>query len=301
MFLLYHKGEMKDRLCDLSIITKNSQEEPCNENGENADCGELEMHVVVFEGEDIMDEVFKEAQSMHKKIAHLRMEVKRLGKQNTRFLTSVRRISSIKRDSNAIARNIKAEGEKLYVKLQQMETQCKELEEKHGVHSALARIVRNQYNSITSTFHGAMSDYNEAEMEQRENCKIRIQRQTEIMGKEVTGDQIEEMIETGKWNVFSDNLVTDERAFRSALNEIENRHKELLELESRIRDIRELFFQLALMVEQQGAMVDNIEANVCETKEYIAKATVEIKKAVKYKKKNPCRQLFCCCFPCCNK
>lgn len=292
---------MKDRLCDLNSVTsKNSQEEPCVENGENIDNGELQQHAVVFEGEDIMDEVFKEAQNMHRKIAHLRTEVKRLGKQNTRFLTSVRRISSIKRDSNAIARNIKAEGEKLYARLQQMAAQCKELEEKHGAHSAVARMVRSQYNSLTSAFHGAMSEYNEAEMAQRENCKIRIQRQTEIMGKEVTGDQIEEMIETGKWNVFSDDLVTDERTFRSALNEIEDRHKELLELESRIRDIHELFFQLALLVEQQGAMVDNIEANVCATEEFIGKATVEIKKAVKYKKKNPCRQLFCCCFPCCN-
>lgn len=292
---------MKDRLCDLnSIAAKNTQEEPPVENKENTENGELELHTVVFEGEDVMDDVFKEAQSMHKKIAHLRQEVKRLGKQNTRFLTSVRRISSIKRDSNAIARNIKAEGEKLYARLQQMEAQCKELEEKHGTQSALVRMMRSQYNSLTSAFHGAMSEYNEAEMAQRENCKIRIQRQTEIMGKEVTGDQIEEMIETGKWNVFSDDLVTDERTFRSALSEIENRHKELLELESRIRDIHDLFFQLALLVEQQGAMVDNIEANVCATEEFIGKATVEIKKAVKYKKKNPCRQFFCCCFPCCN-
>lgn len=290
---------MKDRLCDLNnVASKNSQVEPDEENVDN---GELEQHAVVFEGEDIMDDMFKEAQAMHKKIAHLRMEVKRLGKQNTRFLTSVRRISSIKRDSNAIARNIKAEGEKLYARLQQMEAQCKELDEKHGACSVLARMVRSQYNSLTNAFHSAMSEYNEAEMAQRENCKIRIQRQTEIMGKQVTGDQIEEMIETGKWNVFSDDLVTDERTFRSALSEIENRHKELLELESRIRDIHELFFQLALLVEQQGAMVDNIEANVCATEEFIGKATVEIKKAVKYKKQNPCRQLFCCCFPCCNK
>ncbi|TSO25164.1 Syntaxin-11 [Bagarius yarrelli] len=292
---------MKDRLGDLnSVLSKITREEPLDENCDNTENGELEQHAVVFEGEDIIDDVFNEAQSMHKKIAYLRLEVKRLGKQNTRFLTSVRRISSIKRDSNAIARSIKTEGERLYARLQQMEARCKELEEKHGVHSALVRMARCQYNSLTSAFHCAMSEYNEAEMVQRENCKIRIQRQTEIMGKEVTGDQIEEMIETGKWNVFSDDLVTDERAFRSALNEIENRHKELLELESRIRDIHELFFHLALLVEQQGAMVNNIEANVCATQEFIGKATVEIKKAVKYKKKNPCRQLFCCCFPCCN-
>ncbi|XP_066536478.1 syntaxin-11a [Hoplias malabaricus] len=294
---------MKDRLCDLGAVKSQlSQEEQLPvENGGTVDNGELEEHVVVFEGEDHMEDIFREAQSMHKKIAHLRMEVKKLGKQNARFITSVRRISSIKRDSNAIARNIKAEAEKIYARLQQMDAHCKELDEKYGAHSALARMVRSQYISLTSNFHEAMSEYNEAEMAQKENCKLRIQRQAEIMGKEVTGDQIEEMIETGKWNVFSDDLVTDGRTHRLALSEIENRHKELLELESRIKDIHDLFFQLALLVEQQGAMVDNIEANVCATQEYVERGKAEIKKAVKYKKKNPCKQLFCCCFPCCNK
>lgn len=162
-------------------------------------------------------------------------------------------------------------------------------------------MIRGQFVSITGAFHEAMNEYNAAEMAQRDNCMTRIQRQAEIVGKEVTENQIEEMIETGKWNVFSDDLLTDGRTARSALTEIENRHKELLELESRIRDIRELFFQLALLVEEQGPMVDNIEANVYATQDYMAKATTQIKKAVKYKKKNPCRQIFCCCFPCCNK
>ncbi|XP_016401008.1 syntaxin-11-like [Sinocyclocheilus rhinocerous] len=293
---------MRDRLVELGgVPTKDHREEDQVDSGEDVDSGEFEQHAVVFEGEDIMEGTFREVQSVQKEIAQLRMEVKRLGKQNTRFLTSVRRISSIKRDSNTIARNIKTKGENLYARIQKMDALCKDLEEKHGAHSALARMVRGQFVSITGSFHEAMNEYNSAEMAQRDNCKSRIQRQVKIMGKEVTGDQIEEMIETGKWNVFSDDLLTDGRTARSALTEIENRHKELLELESRIRDIHDLFFQLALLVEEQGPMVDNIEANVYATQDFVAKATTQIKKAVKYKKKNPCRQLFCCCFPCCNK
>lgn len=295
---------MRDRLVELGgVATKiiKEEEEDQVENGYDVDNDEFEQHAMVFEGEDIMEDTFKEAQSIQKEIGQLRMEVKRLGKQNTRFLTSVRRISSIKRDSNTIARSIKTKGESLYARIQKLDGHCKELEEKHGAHSALVRMIRGQFVSITGAFHEAMNEYNAAEMAQRDNCMTRIQRQAEIMGKEVTGDQIEEMIETGKWNVFSDDLLTDGRTARSALTEIENRHKELLELESRIRDIRELFFQLALLVEEQGPMVDNIEANVYATQDYVAKATTQIKKAVKYKKKNPCRQIFCCCFPCCNK
>ncbi|KAM4624970.1 syntaxin-11a [Polymixia lowei] len=293
---------MKDRLSDLQgvtpvpVYTESSPEEyPSNEFE-----GDLEQHAIVFGGEDVMASIFKEAQSMRKEIALLRMDVKRLGKQNMRFLTSVRRISSIKRDANALGRDIKARGDAIYARLETLGKRSKELEDEFGPCAALVRMVRSQYVSLTGTFHDAMSEYNEAEMAQKENCKTRIQRQAEIMGKEVTREQIDEMIESGKWNMFSGNLLADGKTARSALTEIENRHKELLELESRIRDIHDLFFQMALLVEEQGYMVENIEANVCSTQDYVAKAGAQIKKAVKYKKSHPCRRFFCCCFPCCK-
>ncbi|XP_029972803.1 syntaxin-11a [Salarias fasciatus] len=296
---------MKDRLSELqTLVSKPAEDErraPESNGHSAADDGvHLEQHAVVFQGEDEMDDIYKEGHAMRKEMLLLKMDVKRLGKQNTRFLTSVRRISSIKRDSNALGRDIKARGEAIYARLEKLGKRSKRLDEEHGPASALARMVRSQYISLTAAFHEAMSEYNEAEMVQRENCKTRIQRQAEIMGKEVTREQIDEMIETGKWNVFSDSLLIEGRTARSALNEIENRHKELLELEGRIRDIHELFFQMALLVEEQGCMLDNIEANVYATQDYVAQAEIQIKKAVRYHKNNPCKKLFCCCFPCCN-
>lgn len=296
---------MRDRLCELQTLTPKPAEEERRlaENHDPNDAEDeeqVEQHAIVFEGEDMMDGIYKEAQAMRKEMLLLKMDVKRLGKQNTRFLTSVRRISSIKRDSNALGRDIKARGEAIYARLEKLGRQSKQQEEEHGATSAVARMVRSQYVSLTKAFHDAMSEYNDAEMMQRENCKTRIQRQAEIMGKDVTREQIDEMIETGKWNVFSDNLLLDGKHAKSALNEIENRHRELLELENRIRDIHELFFQMATLVEEQGCMLDNIESNVSATQDYVFKASAQIKKAVKYKKNNPCKKLFCCCFPCCN-
>ncbi|KAM6969092.1 syntaxin-11a [Tautogolabrus adspersus] len=294
---------MRDRLGELLSSKAAGEECRPQESQEPTHYDEeehLEQQFIVFEGEDEMDSTFKEAQALRKEMLLLRMDVKRLGKQNTRFLTSVRRFSSIKRDSNALGRDIKARGEAIYHRLQKLGKLSKELEEERGPTAAVTRMVRSQYTSLTTAFHNAMSEYNEAEMVQRENCKTRIQRQAEIMGKEVSRDQIDEMIETGKWNVFSDNLLLEGRTARSALNEIENRHKELLELEGRIRDIHDLFSQMALLVEEQGCMLDNIETNVGATQDYVAKATAQIKKAVKYKKSNPCKKLFCCCFPCCR-
>lgn len=274
-------------------------EESAGSSGEE-DEQHLEHQAILFEGEEVIDDLHREVHALRKEMLLLKMDVKRLSKQNTRFLTSVRRISSIKRDSNALGRDIKNRAKAIYARLEKMGKLSKELQEDQGPASAVARMVRSQYVSLTAAFHGAISEYNEAEMMQRENCKTRIQRQAEIMGKEVSREQIDEMIETGKWNVFSDNVLLEGRSARSALNEIESRHKELLELEARIREIHELFFHMAQLVEEQGCMLDNIEANVCTTKDYVEKATVQITKAVRYKKSNPCKKLFCCCFPCCR-
>lgn len=271
-------------------------EESCGEEDEE----HLEHQAVVFEGDEVIDNLYREVHALRKEMQLLKLDVRRLNKQNTRFLTSVRRISSIKRDSNALGRDIKNRGKAIYARLEKMGKQSKELQEDQGPASAVTRMVRSQYVSLTAAFHSAISEYNEAEMKQRENCKTRIQRQAEIMGKEVSREQIDEMIETGKWNVFSDNVLLEGRSARSALNEIESRHKELLELEGRIREIHELFFQMAQLVEEQGSMLDNIEANVCATEDYVVKATAQITKAVRYKKSNPCKKLFCCCFPCCH-
>ncbi|KAK1170811.1 syntaxin-11 [Acipenser oxyrinchus oxyrinchus] len=289
---------MKDRLNDLLEFSKNpSQQKSPVEVDDNV---QLVQEAIVFDEDHIMEEVYKEVQAVRRENEMLRVDIKRLGKQNTRFLTSMRRISSIKRDSSAIARDIKTRGEGIYKRLQKMEAFNKDMEAKYGVNSALSRIVRAQHLSLSHGFRDAMFEYNEAEMLQRENCKTRIQRQLEIMGKDISGEQIEDMIENGKWDVFSGNLLTDGKAARSALNEIENRHKELLELESRIRDVHDLFLQMALLVEEQGDMLDNIETNVLETENYVGEARLQIKKAVEYKRNNPCKKLFCCCFPCCQ-
>nr|XP_015824993.2 syntaxin-11a [Nothobranchius furzeri] len=289
---------MKDRLSELKTVTPEPAEEEHNTVFEDEEGAE--SLAIVFQGEDVMDGIYKDAQMMRKELQLLKIDVKRLAKQNTRFLTSVRRFSSIKRDSNALGRDIKARGEAIYAQLEKLGKLSKKLGEEHGFTSALSRMVRSQYTSLTRAFHEAMSEYNEAEMIQRENCKTRIQRQAEIMGKEVTREQLDEMIESGKWNVFSDNLLLEGRTTRSALSEIESRHKELLELEGRIRDIHELFSQMAQLVEEQGCMLDNIEANVCSTQDYVAKATVQITQAKEYSENNPCKKLFCCCFPCCK-
>ncbi|NXX52596.1 STX2 protein, partial [Scopus umbretta] len=52
-----------------------------------------------------------------------------------------------------------------------------------------------------------------------------------------------------------------------------------------IRELHEMFMDMAMFVETQGEMVNNIEKNVMNASDYVEHAKEETKKAVKYQSK----------------
>ncbi|XP_055982209.1 syntaxin-11 [Sorex fumeus] len=287
---------MKDRLPELLELSRHYDLQYPDED----DAFDSAHEDIVFETDHLLESLYRDIQELQVENQQLLADVKRLGKQNVRFLTSMRRLSSIKRDTNSIAKDIKARGEGIHRKLRAMKALSETAEAQHGAHSAVARIASAQYSALTRAFQRAMHEYNQAEMKQRHNCKLRIQRQLEIMGRDVSGEQIEDMFEQGKWDVFSENLLADVKGARAALSELESRHRELVRLESRIRDVHELFLQMAVLVEEQADTLNVIELNVEKTLDYTGQAKAHVRKAVQYKKKNPCRTICCFCCPCVN-
>ncbi|KAJ7342009.1 hypothetical protein JRQ81_008379 [Phrynocephalus forsythii] len=288
------EAEMRDRLFELYERSRlYSQHSP--PAGDNLQ----EPHeTLLFETDYALASLYKDIQAIRTSNHHLKEDVRRLGKQNTRFLTSMRRFSSIKRDANTIAKDIKARGEDIHRKLQVLRDFSNDAETKYGPNSIVARVSKDHYVDLMHAFQEAMFEYNQTEMKQRENCKIRIQRQLEIMGKDVSGNQIEDMMEQGRWDVFSENLLSDAKGARSALSEIETRHKELMKLESRIREVHELFLQVALLVEEQADTFNIIELNVQNVEDFVGEAKGEVRRALEYRRKHPCRALLCCCLSC---
>uniref|UniRef100_A0A3B4D448 t-SNARE coiled-coil homology domain-containing protein n=1 Tax=Pygocentrus nattereri TaxID=42514 RepID=A0A3B4D448_PYGNA len=214
-----------------------------------------------------IEAVFEEARGIRRDVQLIILDVKHLQVQNARIYTELPNSTPtvVQQDSSAIAAKIKARAEDLMVCLRKMDEHTKELEKQHGADAAISRIARTQYTGLSSSFREAMLAYNEAEMSHRETCKQHIQRQMEIVGREVTGEQIEEMLENGQWNVFSVNMLSEGKTARSALDQIESRHRDLLELEKRIKGIHELFLDVAMLVEEQSSLIDYIQTNVQNT------------------------------------
>lgn len=243
-----------------------------------------------------LDGVLQEAQQIRLEIQQIQNDVSDLKDVNYQTLNKTTYSCETKRDSNAISGDIKRRTEDVLRRLHMMNALRGELEVQRGAADPTARIARTQYQCLSSTLQHVMSNYNDTELNHREACKRQIQRQMEVVGRDVGEEELEEMMESQELQVFSDQMTG--RTTRSALLEIENRHKELLELQKRMEGIQDLFLDVALLVEEQGSIIQNIQQNVEKTEEIVQAGTVHLEGATSSDKNNPCKKLFCGCLPC---
>ncbi|XP_077367101.1 syntaxin-11-like [Festucalex cinctus] len=262
------------------------------------------QEAIVFENSLDIESILKEAESIRKEISLLLLEVERLKKNNERFRTTVRHLSAVKRDSDDIAKGIQKQGQMLHTRILALGEESKKIAKREGPNSASSRIACMQYDSLILAFQAAMGSYNQAEELQRSICRERIQRQASILGTKITDKKLDEIIDKGceGWSELSQSLPTTHEGHSSrwAMSEIKDRHTDLVALEARLKEVHELFQQVAALTEEQCSMLNNIEANVSKTQDHIHRVNVEINKAKQYKKRNPFLQ--CCpCLPCWNR
>lgn len=291
---------MKDRLQELKQKTKeielsqNSQVFP-----EAEEQGVLVQQAVIYEREPVAERYLHEIQKLQETINSFAEDVQRFGQQQKRLVASMRRFSLLKRDST-IAKEIKIQAEHINRALGDLAKEVKKSEVENGPSSVVSRILQSQYAAMFRHFQQSMFLYNETIASKQEKCKTFIVRQLEVAGKEVSEEEVNDMLQHGKWEVFNESLLTETSITKAQLSEIEQRHRELMSLENQVKDLRDLFIQISLLVEEQGERINNIEVMVTSTKDYVINTKEKFGLAVKYKRRNPCRALCCCCFPCCG-
>ncbi|XP_041427152.1 syntaxin-3 isoform X5 [Xenopus laevis] len=156
------------------------------------------------------------------------------------------------------------------------------------------RIRKSQHSVLSRKFVDVMTKYNEAQVDFREKSKGRIQRQLEITGKSTTDEELEEMLESGNPSIFTSGIINDSQISRQALSEIESRHRDIVQLESSLKELHDMFMDIAMLVENQGESLDNIELNVMNSVEHVEKAREETTKAVKYQNKARKKMIIIC-------
>lgn len=259
---------MRDRLAELSA-SKEVEEDGVT---------------VIVEKDHFMDDFFQQVEELRSSIDKIASIVEEVKKKHSTILSAPNPGDGTKEELEQLNNQIKKIANKVRTKLKTIE-QSFEQDASANRTSVNLRIRKTQHSVLSRKFVEAMTEYNETQTSFRERSKGRIQRQLEITGKSTTDEELEEMLESGNPSIFTSDIISDSQITRQALNEIEARHQDIMKLESSIRELHDMFVDMAMLVETQGEMINNIEKNVSSAEVYVERAKEETKKAVKYQSK----------------
>lgn len=115
-----------------------------------------------------------------------------------------------------------------------------------------------------------------------------------VTGKNVPEEEIERIIESGKAeSIFQEALLDAGRGrVLDTLAEIQERHRAIKDLEQSLLELHQIFLDMAVLVEAQGEMLDNIEKQVARSVDFVKTGTKDLQTAKQLQKSR--RKWMCC-------
>ena len=77
-------------------------------------------------------------------------------------------------------------------------------------------------------------------------------------GRTTTNEELEDMLEQGNPAVFTQGIIMDTAAAKQTLADIEARHADIIKLETSIKELHDMFMDMAMLVESQVSDAMNI-------------------------------------------
>uniref|UniRef100_A0A1Q3FUM7 Putative snare protein syntaxin 1 n=1 Tax=Culex tarsalis TaxID=7177 RepID=A0A1Q3FUM7_CULTA len=267
----------KDRLAALQAAQSDDEDMP-------------EEVAVPVEG-NFMEDFFQEVEQIREMIDKIQANVEEVKKKHSAILSAPQSDEKTKQELEDLMADIKKTANRVRGKLKGIEQNI-EQEEQTNKSNADLRIRKTQHSALSRKFVEVMTEYNRTQTDYRERCKGRIQRQLEITGRATTNEELEEMLEQGNSAVFTQGIIMETQQAKQTLADIEARHADIIKLENSIRELHDMFMDMAMLVESQGEMVDRIEYHVEQSRDYVATGQEQLVQASKYMSKARKKKIF---------
>ncbi|CAM9503306.1 unnamed protein product [Discosporangium mesarthrocarpum] len=158
------------------------------------------------------------------------------------------------------------------------------------------RVRENLHNTLTRKFVDVAKDYQNRQNKYKTSVKKKAERQIKAVKPSATDDELDAVFETedGVQRVMEAAILQqgDPVEVANVLQEVQDTYQDVRRLEASIIELHKMFVDLALLVDQQGEMLDQIEFQVKSAGDYVRDANADIENAITSSKKIRKRQ--CC-------
>ncbi|KAK7196148.1 Qa-SNARE protein [Novymonas esmeraldas] len=248
---------------------------------------------------DTLDAFYRDAAEVVGSVKTIRTAMEELQQKHTENMQTVdeARSKMLRGEIEELSRETgdaaKAAKDKLDV-MSKNTAKLKETPDSVQAHSAVIRIEENQYMHLVMKLTMTMAEYQRHQSANEAFYKAQTQRQIKIKYTNSDGTAIDDstaaqLAEQVMENNTSSYIFQQSKDVLASIIETRN---DIYRIEQSMRDLNQLFNDLAFLVNEQGELMDVILANVQQSTRYVEKGRAELKKARKYQKKS-CKKLIC--------
>jgi len=280
---------MNNRLHDLSI----DENILCAiEDKNDNDVNEMENGKAPLSNNDkkddtkLMCQFFNDIDTIKEDIKTIKSSTKRIGEINEEAILATeseteaklsRQLDSIIKHSNKSAKAAKN-------KLASIEKKTTELKSKNIFSPSDMRVRENLYNTLTRKFIHEMKEYQNAQQKYKADIKKKAKRQIRIIKPDATEDEVENIMnsEGDRDTLYREAILSSgvNDSIKTAYQTIADKYQDVRTLEQSLAELNKMFFDFALLTEEQGELLDQIEFNVKIAEDHIDGGNDNIKKAL---------------------
>ena len=161
------------------------------------------------------------------------------------------------------------------------------------------RVRANLCNTLARKFIDETKHYQAAQQKYKADIMKKVKRQIRIVNPDATDDDVVKVMltEGGRDALYRQQILDGavNAQVSTAYTYVAGKYQDLLALERSVAELHQMFLDFALLTEQQGELLDQIEFQVREARDYIEEANVDVYEAIGLQKtirKNQCRILL---------
>ncbi|GAB9471472.1 hypothetical protein Gpo141_00008681 [Globisporangium polare] len=159
------------------------------------------------------------------------------------------------------------------------------------------RIRENMCATLTKKFMDCMKEYQKAQQKYKNDMKSKVKRQVQIVKPDASEAEIDAVMRSADPGSIYKSAILQGAAesIKDVYVNCQDKYLDVLRLEQSVAELHQMFLDLALLVEQQGEMLDQIEFQVRTAANYVEQGNQEVSKALKSQKlarKKKCCLLF---------
>jgi t-SNARE complex subunit (syntaxin) len=157
------------------------------------------------------------------------------------------------------------------------------LSEKKQITATDLRVRENLVNTLLRKFIDEMKRYQNAQQQYKTDVKKKVTRQIQIIKPDATDQEVDEIMrsEGGREGLLQQQILSGgvNDQIKTQYRQVAGKYQDVLTLEASVAELHQMFLDFALLTEQQGELLDQIEYQVRTA------ANVDVYEAINYQKK----------------